>query len=43
MPIASGVRRISGGKENVKKIHGAFHEIVYSAGPLNSLQTHLWR
>ena len=41
MPLASGVRRISGGKENVKKIHGAFHEIVYLAGPLNSLQTHL--
>ena len=29
MPAASGVRRIRGGKENVKKIHCAFHEIVH--------------
>ena len=29
MPAASGVRRISGGKENVKTIHCAFHEIVH--------------
>ena len=41
MPAASGVRLIIGSKENVKKIHGAFHEIVHSAGRLNSLQTHL--
>ena len=29
MLAASGVRRISGGEENVKKIHCAFHEIVH--------------